>query len=249
MEKKDRYHLSWDCDCHTSGAEYAERFSGKTGDFMLEKQNEVLREFLGGLRGKRVLDAGGGHGQNAGAVLSAGGEYTALASSPGSDRMLRKKLAELSVEPSDAIEYGGLEKFPFPDRSFDIAVSFRIISHVPDWRLFLGELCRVSGERVIIDFAPAARPFLEKAVFLVKGRFETASRDFTTQSAAEIAAAARESGFYLKALERQFILPMFAHRLADGGAFFGLERAAVKLGLTRFFGGPAVALLKRKEGS
>ena len=213
---------------------------------MLGRQNDVLCRFLGDLRGRKVLDAGGGHGQNAESVLSGGGEYTALASSPDCDGMLRKKLAELSADPSDAIKYGGLWKFPFPDRSFDMAVSFRIISHVPDWRLFLGELCRVASDRVVIDFAPAARPALEKAAFLIKGRFEKASRDFTTQSAPEIAAAAGGSGFYLEALDRQFILPMVAHRLA-GGAFFGMERAGARLGLTRFLGGPAVALLKRKE--
>lgn len=249
MDEKDRYHLSWDCDRHTSGAGYAERFCGETGKFMLERQNEVLAGFLGDLRGKRLLDAGGGHGQNAGAVLSAGGEYTALASSPEAEGMLRERLAELSVEPSDAVEYGGLEKFPFPDRFFDVAVSFRIISHVPDWRLFLRELCRVAADSVVIDFAPSSSPFLEKAAFLVKGRLEKASRDFTTQRVDEIASAARECGFCLKAVERQFILPMLVHRLAGGGAFFCLERAAVKLGVTRFFGGPAVALLKRKKGS
>ena len=249
MEKKDKYHLSWDCDCHTSGPEYAQRFSGRTGEFFLARQDEVLGEFLDDISGKRVLDAGGGHGQNAGRILSAGGKYTALASSPGCDRMLRRKLSGLNVEPHDVIEYGRLDRLPFPDRSFDAVVSFRIISHVPDWRLFLGELCRVSDNKVIIDFAPAACRLSRKVFFLIKGRFETASREFTTQSAAEISREAGRCGFRVKEVQRQFILPMVMHRMAGSGALFGVERAAVRLGLTRFAGGPAVALLERKRGN
>ncbi len=87
----------------------------------------------------------------------------------------------------------------------------------------------------------------KRIFFTLKGRFETASREFTTQSVSEITRLAARYGFCVKEVERQFVLPVVMHRLAGSGAFFSVERAAVKLGLTRFFGGPAVALLERRE--
>jgi ubiquinone/menaquinone biosynthesis C-methylase UbiE len=246
MAEKDKYHLSWDCDFHTSTREYSRRFRGKPGAFMLNRQGEVLAGLLGNLSGKRVLEAGAGHGQNVKTVLSLGADYTAYVSSLDCAGMLKEKLKELSFDPYTVIKYGPLNKIPFPDASFDAVISFRIVSHVPDWRLFLSELCRVSKKHVVIDFAPEAPRLLKKTLSLIKGRFETASRDFSTQSAAEIAQAASRSGFFLKAVEREFILPMVAHRIS-GGVFFPLEKAAVKMKLTRFAGGPAAALLERSK--
>ncbi len=159
--------------------------------------------------------------------------------------MLSEKLEKLAVDPEKILKCGSLAKLPFKDMSFDAVISFRIVSHVPDWELFLGELCRVSRNRVIIDFAPGACRALKKMLFLIKGRFETASREFTTQSVIEITRAAASAGFCVKAVEREFIMPMVLHRLSRG-MLLGVEKAAVRLGLTRFFGGPAVALLERK---
>ena len=42
------------------------------------------------------------------------------------------------------------------DRSFDLAVSLRVLMHTPDWRQCVAELCRVARRRVIVDF-PARR--------------------------------------------------------------------------------------------
>ena len=41
---------------------------------------------------------------------------------------------------------------PFGDRSFDAAVSLRVLMHAIDWRQCVAELCRVARWRVVIDF-------------------------------------------------------------------------------------------------
>ncbi len=246
MDKKDKYHLTWDCDFHTSTAGYAGRFSGKTGEFLLGRQNEILARFLGAAPCGKVLDVGAGHGQNVLTALSLGAEYTAFISSPSAGGMLFEKLSRTAEPPP--VEYGPLNRLPFGDDSFDAVISFRTMSHVPDWKVFLGELCRVSKKRVIIDFSPEACCLVKKTFFLVKGRLETASREFSTQSASRINLEAQKTGFYLKSIDREFVLPMVVHRLAGGKILSGAEKFAVRLGATRFIGGPAVALLENKEG-
>ncbi len=44
----------------------------------------------------------------------------------------------------------------FGDRSFDVAVSLRVLMHSPRWREALSELCRVASRRVIFDY-PSSR--------------------------------------------------------------------------------------------
>ena len=47
---------------------------------------------------------------------------------------------------------GDAHDLAFPDRSFDAAVSLRVLMHTPDWRRCLAELCRVARERVVFDY-------------------------------------------------------------------------------------------------
>ncbi|MGH9895710.1 MAG: class I SAM-dependent methyltransferase, partial [bacterium] len=59
-------------------------------------------------------------------------------------------------------------RFPFPDASFDIVISFHVIEHVDDTRLYLSEIRRTSapGATILIDtpnrnyrLAPGERPW------------------------------------------------------------------------------------------
>ncbi len=203
---------------------------------------------MGDIAGKTVLDVGAGHGQNVRAVAGSGAVYTAYASSEQCFGALRKAVESSGMKESEInYQWGELHRLPFPDRSFDAVVSFRIISHVPDWRLFLMELCRVSAGRVIIDFAPGASCFFIKLLSLLKGRVEPASREFTTQRLKEIEKVAERAGFKGCGSEGEFVLPMVFHRMSRG-LFFPVERAASGLKITRFAGGPVIAAFERKGG-
>ena len=240
--------MSWECDYHTSTELYARRFSGKAGEMILCRQNELLSLFLRDIEGKKVLDIGAGHGQTVEVVFSKGGHLTAYGSSEDNFHQLRKLIKELPI-PEDKgyrVEFGvgKLYELPFEEKSFDVVISLRMISHVPDWTIFLKELCRVARDSVIIDFAP--RSILTSFSFILKGKMEVASRRFTTQNLNEIKSAAEESGFILRNYERQFMIPVVIHRMLKSRLFLPLERIARKLRITRFLGGPVIAVFDRE---
>ncbi len=240
---KSSCHLSWECDFHTSTEMYAKRFDGKAGEMILNRQSGLLFSFLGNIEGKKVLDVGAGHGQSAEVVLSKGGHLTAYGSGENSFYQLNKIIREKGY--SVKFKVGKLYKLPFEEKAFDVAISLRMISHLPDWTVFLKELCRVAKESVIVDFAPGSS--LKLFSFFLKKRTEVASRQFTTQSVDEIRRVAAGSGFISRNFERQFIIPLCFHRMLKGTLLLPLERMAQKFHLTRFVGGPVLAVFDRME--
>ena len=242
-ESERANHVSWGCDFHTSTEMYAKRFSGKAGEMILNRQSELLGLFLGNLEGKKVLDVGAGHGQTAEVVLSKGGHLTAYGSSEENFYQLRKTIKEKGYNVE--FKVGPLYELPFEGKSFDVVISLRMISHVPDWTLFLKELCRIAKHSVIVDFAPGSS--LKFFSLLLKGKMEVASRRFTTQSIEEIKSAAEESGFILRDYERQFIIPMVIHRMVKSTLLLPIEQAAQKFHLTHFIGGPVLAVFDRRQ--
>ena len=240
------YHLSWECDFHTSTGLYAKRFSGSAGKMILSRQNDLLGMFLGNLSGCRVLDVGAGHGQTVEAVISKGGSFTAYGSSENSFSQLKKVLKIGRYETGAvSLETGRLDKLPFEDRYFDIVISLRLISHVPDWTVFLRELCRVAGNSVIIDFAPGSSNFLKQFSSFLKSKIEVASREFTTQNMDEVKKIALECGFALRDYEREFAIPIVIHRAAGRNLLLPVERMAQKFRITKFMGGPVIAVFDR----
>ena len=67
-------------DIHTSSDEYATRFSGAAGTWMLDVQEQITRRLLRGFEGSSVLDVGGGHGQLAIPLCRDGWRVTVLGS-------------------------------------------------------------------------------------------------------------------------------------------------------------------------
>ena len=68
-------------DIETSSENYARRFSGETGAWFLNVQENATMRMLSQYRGSTVLDVGGGHGQLAGPIAREGYQVTVLGSS------------------------------------------------------------------------------------------------------------------------------------------------------------------------
>ncbi len=234
-----RGHLSWSCDAHTAGDLYRRRFAGAAGALIVARQNDLLLSLLGGVAGGSVLDVGAGHGQLAGSLLGAGARLTAYGSSAAALARLRPLGVPLVVGP--------LAPLPFQGRSFDFVVSVRAFPHVPDWRRFLSELCRVARIAVGFDFVPRGpAAALKPLAFRLKMSREPGTRDYTMQRRGEVEEAARACGFRWKAAEGQFILPLVLHRAA-GSALMPVERLARRLRLVRSIGGPLIAVIERES--
>lgn len=231
-------HLSWSCDAHTAGDTYRRRFAGPVGGLIIARQNDLILSLLGGVKGRTVLDVGAGHAQLAPALRDAGARVTAYGSSAGA----LARLVPLGIP----LVAGPLTPLPFPDRAFDVVVSVRTFPHVPDWRLFLAELCRVARDAVAFDFVTRdMMRMLKPIAYRLKMRHEPGTRDYTMQGRRDMAGEARLRGFRWRGAEGQFILPLVVHRKA-GPVLMPVERLARALRLTRHFGGPVVAVIGRE---
>lgn len=236
-------------DVETSSEGYARRFSGPAGDYFLEVQEREALSLLAPWPGARVLDVGGGHAQLAPALVSHGYEVTVA----GSREICRQRLDRRMPPGSFEFQACDLLDLPFPDRSFDVVVAFRLIAHVPRWRDLLAEICRVADRAVVVDYSDT-RSFniLYGPLFRWKKAFEGNTRSFITFRPGEIAAECARHGFGQPSAIRQFFLPMVVHRaLAKGlGSSVpsrAMERVGAALGLTRALGSPVILRVARED--
>jgi len=230
-------------DVETSSDDYAQRFSGPVGHFLLETQARATLDLLRPWPGTRVLDLGGGHGQLTGPLVDAGHDVTVYGSSPGCARRVRpwtgRGLARFVS--------GELLRTPFRDRAFDIAISYRLLPHLAAWRELVVELCRVAGRAVLVDY-PTSRSVnaAAGALFGAKQRVEGNARPFAVFRDAEVEAAFTAAGFEPTGRRPQFLMPMALHRaLGSGGLSRVLESGAGALGLTRLLGSPVILRAER----
>ncbi len=146
-------HRSYDdagplADVETSSADYARRFDGPVGAFFLETQTRVTLELLRPWPAARVLDVGGGHAQTVGPLTLAGHEVTVLGSAPVCAARVQPWLADGTAK----FVTGNPLALPYPDRAFDIVLSYRLLSHVAPWKRLLHELARVANRAVLVDY-------------------------------------------------------------------------------------------------
>lgn len=233
-----------DADISTSSVDYARRFAGPVGEWLLRVQTRVTLDLLQELpRGASVLDVGGGHAQIAPPLIDAGYAVTVV----GSDASCGARLKQLTDRGSCRFDVGDLRALPYHDRSFDAVVCFRLLPHSVSWTGLVAELCRVARRCVVLDY-PSTRSVnvLAEQLFSLKKGFEQNTRPFLLFSPHEIAAAFSELGYTVRATKPQFLLPMVVHRMVKSPA---LSRAAEipgrVLGLTRWFGSPVIVRADR----
>lgn len=110
--------------------------------------------------GKQVLEVGCGTGLVLERVQAFAAGAKGVDLSPG---MLEKAAARgLDVREADATQ------LPFEDESFDVAYSFKVLAHVPDFRGALAEMARVvrPGGRLVFDvYNRASMRWLIKRLF------------------------------------------------------------------------------------
>lgn len=225
-------------DIETATEDYARRFAGPAGAWLLDVQSDRLRAALTGLPpGGTALDVGGGHAQTAPVLTACGFTPTVTGSAPS----CRDRLPETT--PFLLADHLNL---PFPDRSFDVVISFRLMPHCTRWPELVRELCRVADKRVIVDY-PARQSVnvLADALFGLKKNVEKNTRTFTLFSHREVREAFESQGFMLTR-HPQFFWPMVLHRMLKRPALSrALETLPRLLGLTALLGSPVVLEARR----
>lgn len=230
-------------DIETSSDDYAGRFASEVGQWFLDVQSAAVLDLLSPWKGARVLEVGGGHAQLAPPLIERGYEVTVAASEDSCRARLDRAL------PAGAFGFQACDllALPFPDRSFDVAVSIRLLTHLDRWREQMAELCRVADKAVIVDY-PDSRSFnrLYDFLFAWKKAVEGNTRTYRIFKPGEIAAEAARHGFNGPVERRQFFLPMVVHRALKNVRLSRLgEKASAAVGLTRCLGSPVLLRVER----
>jgi 2-polyprenyl-3-methyl-5-hydroxy-6-metoxy-1,4-benzoquinol methylase len=228
------------CDIASSSDDYARRFAGGVGEQLLSVQTRGVMKVLSPWAGKRVrvLDVGGGHGQLVGPLVEAGFDVTVL----GSDESCRRRCDRAVRRERYTFVVGDISAPPFGNSSFDVVVSVRIMAHIPDWQRFVGGLCRVAKEAVVIDYPTiqsvnALTPMLYK----LKKRSEGNTRPYRLLRHREVYDCFREHGCNRFSRIGQFVFPMALHRIsASKTASSVLTELPRVLGMNRMLGSPCL---------
>ncbi len=225
-------------DIHTSSDEYATRFSGPAGEWMLAVQETITRRLMRGFEGSAVLDVGGGHGQLAVPLCRDGWAVTVL----GSDESCRHRIRAVVETGACRFVVGDVIRLPFPDRSFDLVLCFRLLTHCERWPELVRELCRVARKAVIVDY-PTGQSLnaIAPALFGAKKKFEKNTRTWALFRHRQVIDEFAKNGFGPAATGKQFFLPMVLHRMLKSRALSALAEAVCRaLGLTRLWGSPVI---------
>ncbi len=230
-------------DIETSSDDYASRFAGVVGEWMLYVQETIVLNLLKRSNAVTVLDVGGGHGQLAIPLCRDKYKATVL----GSSMACRSRIAELVHSGQCLFQVGNVIDLPFQDQSFDSVICFRLLSHCGRWPQLIRELCRVARHSVILDY-PASQSFnkIAPCLFRVKKKLEGNTRTWTLFRHDEVNREFMKHGFVLNSRNGQFFLPMVLHRAMKcrtlSSALEGMCRC---LGLSKRWGSPVIIEMVR----
>lgn len=229
-------------DTVTASDEYALRFAGDAGAYLISVQSRTVSTLLSAHpklpRRAKVLDHAGTHGQLAQVIEGKGFKRTVSASS--------RDLIDRAPVISPKL-VGSLDAMPSPAQSFDAVVCVRLLAHADDLEATISEMCRMARQSVIVDY-PSLRSvnIFSRWLFKFKKGIERDTREFTRISDTRLKQLFAQNGFRWVQTERQFLIPMALHRVIGHNKLMKwAEDCARAMGLTWCIGNPAVARFDR----
>jgi 2-polyprenyl-3-methyl-5-hydroxy-6-metoxy-1,4-benzoquinol methylase len=242
---RDHYSYTLYNDANTARNFDHRRFGGPIGDLVASTQAAVLADFIGPISNRTILDVGTGTGRAALLMARAGARVTGV---DASEEMLAIARQRASGEGA-AIDFrsGDAHALEFPDRAFDVVVSLRVIMHTPRWADCVGELCRVADQLVILDY-PSSRSsaLIQSKLRQILAAVGRPTEPYRVFSSRQVDAALQRCGFRVRAVHRQFVLPIALHKaVGSRRVTVAVERWLERLGLLRLFGSPVTVVAER----
>ena len=247
--RRNHYSYAKYADPETARTFDAERFGGPIGDLVASTQASVLADLIGTIRHRVILDVGTGTGRAALLLARSGADVTAVDASSEMLAVARRRAADEGLPIQFLI--GDAHALDFPDRSFDVAVSLRVILHTPQWRQCVAELCRVAERLVIVDYPSAhgiaAIQSASRRLAAAAGFKTEPYRVFTDRT---IADAFARNGFRIRSVHRQFVLPIAFHKAIGSRRFTVASEALLdRIGCLGFLGSPVTLVAERCASS
>jgi ubiquinone/menaquinone biosynthesis C-methylase UbiE len=230
-------------DIESSNDDYATRFAGPVGEWMLSVQESITLDFIRQDKPSSILDVGGGHGQLAIPLTREGYPVTVLSS----HESCKKRIQNIVDTGQCRFVVGDVIHLPFDDKSFDTVISFRMLTHCEKWPQLIKELCRVAQHTVIVDY-PTSQSMnaIAPMFFKAKKKIETNTRTWKLLRHNEVWAEFTHAGFKQEGRKAQFFLPMVVHRALKTKALSTFAEGLCRVfGLTHFWGSPVIIKMKR----
>ena len=223
----------------------SDRFGGPIGKLIKEAQEKAVFTKLPDVKDWKVIDVGAGTGRFTIPFLQRGARVTACDASAQMLEVLKEKAgnADLSVFVTDA------HHLNFPDRSFDCAISFRMLLHVISSKQALAELCRVSNDWIVFD-VPPAHGFLLLApiVHAIRRLFSRTYQSYRIFSLGALKDNLHVNGFEITSMDFGFFLPIIVHRMIKSPGFTKtMESFFSRVRLTSLAGSPVTIFARRKK--
>jgi ubiquinone/menaquinone biosynthesis C-methylase UbiE len=221
------------------------RFGGPVGRHLLETQEALLLDVLSPLEGRRVLDVGAGTGRVALGLAARGAIVHGLDASAEMLAVARERAAEAGL--AIQLDVADAHALPVADRSVDAAVCFRLLMHVLDWRRCVAEICRVSRQRVVIDFpAAASAAAIESLARRARQAMGQRVEAYRVMRERDVREALAANGFRVVLVRRQFVLPIALHKaIGRLPVSLAVERGLAAVGLLRALGSPVTMVAER----
>jgi ubiquinone/menaquinone biosynthesis C-methylase UbiE len=205
----------------------------------------VLVRFAGDTSGQRLLDVGTGTGRAALLFAQRGARVMGVDASAAMLAMARQRAMQKGLRigflPGDA------HALCFAARSFDVVISLRVLMHAARWKDCVAELCRVAGRAVIVDYPSArsvamAQSLGRKVMHAVGARTEP----YRVLRHRQVERAFNDNGFRIRAVHRQFVLPIALHKALGSRRFTERsEQLLERAGLLKAFGSPVTIVAER----
>ena len=243
-ERRDHYSYTYYADATNAQSFEARRFGGPIGDLVAAGQADVLASMLGPIQGRRIIDVGTGTGRGAFLLAGAGAHVTGIDASAQMLDIARQRAAEMHA--SVEFQLGDAHEIGFEDRSFDIAVSLRVLMHTPRWRQCVRELCRVASRGLVLDYPSATSTALVQSLSRkLLHPLGFSSEPYRVFLDRQIRRELDAHGFRIRSIHRQFVLPIALHKTIGSRPFTETsERWLARIGLLRF-GSPVTIYAER----